>query len=74
LVLLRNVCLGLAHLPVGWTAGASCVEAGGVLDVWAILDEDTCETVFGDRFYLYVKGLALDGDGRRPCADSRLIA
>jgi hypothetical protein len=38
------------------------------------LDEDTDEPYFGDRFYLYVKGLALAGDGRRPCAASRLIA
>ena len=35
-------------------------DAGGILTVWAVLDEDVYETRFGDGFYLHVRGLALN--------------
>jgi hypothetical protein len=35
-------------------------EAGGVLTVWAVLNEDVYETQLGDGFYLHVHGLALN--------------
>ncbi len=35
-------------------------DAGGILTVWAVLNEDVYETSFGDGFYLHVSGIALD--------------
>jgi hypothetical protein len=35
--------------------------AGGILTVWAVLNEDVYETQFGDGFYLHAHGLALNG-------------
>jgi len=34
--------------------------AGGILTVWAVLNEDVYETQLGDGFYLHVHGLALN--------------
>ena len=34
-------------------------DAGGILTVWAVLNEDVYETDFGDGFYLHVRGIAL---------------
>jgi hypothetical protein len=34
--------------------------AGGSLVVWAILNEDTYETRYGDGYYVHVQGLALN--------------
>jgi hypothetical protein len=34
-------------------------DAGGILTVWAVLNEDVYETSFGDGFYLHVSGIAL---------------
>jgi hypothetical protein len=53
-------------------------DAGGVLDVWAVLHEDVYETQFGDGFYLHVRGLALNSaDAHRLAAlaggDSKLV-
>jgi hypothetical protein len=40
-------------------------RAGGRLIVWTVLREDRYETIFGDGFYLHVRGLALnEGDGQ----------
>ena len=36
-------------------------DAGGILTVWAVLDEDVYESQFGDGFYLHVSGIALNG-------------
>ncbi len=36
------------------------LDAGGQLIVWAVLQEDTYETVFGDSRYLHLHGVALD--------------
>ena len=36
-------------------------DAGGILTVWAVLNEDVYETSFGDGFYLHVSGIALNG-------------
>ena len=33
-------------------------EAGGILSVWAVLNEDVYETQLGDGFYLNAHGLA----------------
>ena len=38
-------------------------DAGGRLQVWAVLHEDTYETAFGDGFYLHLRGVALDEPG-----------
>jgi len=35
-------------------------DGGGILTVWAVLDEDVYESQFGDGFYLHVKGVALN--------------
>ena len=35
-------------------------DAGGILTVWAVLNEDVYETQFGDGFYLHAHGLALN--------------
>jgi len=35
-------------------------DGGGILTVWAVLNEDVYETQFGDGFYLHVCGLALN--------------
>ncbi len=53
-------------------------EEGGILTVWAVLDEDVYETQFGDGFYLHVRGLALNSaDADRLAAlgggDSKLV-
>ncbi len=37
-------------------------DAGGILTVWAVLNEDVYETQFGDGFYLHVHGLALNSE------------
>lgn len=34
------------------------VQAGGRLPVWAIMEEDTYETAFGDGFYLHLRAIA----------------
>ncbi|MDE3109499.1 MAG: hypothetical protein KGL02_06120 [Acidobacteriota bacterium] len=44
-------------------------DAGGVLTVWAVLEEDTYETMFGDGFYLHVEGIALNSDDAQRLAD-----
>jgi len=39
---------------------------GGRLIVWAVLQEDRYETMFGDGFYLHVRGIALnEADAKR---------
>jgi hypothetical protein len=53
-------------------------DAGGILTVWAVLNEDVYETQFGDGFYLHVHGLALNSaDAHRLAAlgggDSELV-
>jgi hypothetical protein len=35
-------------------------EAGGVLTVWAVPNEDVYETQFGDGFYIHARDLALN--------------
>lgn len=35
-------------------------DAGGALEVWAVLHEDVYESKFGDGFYLHLHGLALN--------------
>jgi hypothetical protein len=35
-------------------------DAGGILSVWAVLDEDTYETDLGDGFYIHARGIALN--------------
>ena len=35
-------------------------DAGGILTVWAVLNEDVYESQFGDEFYLHVRGIALN--------------
>jgi hypothetical protein len=35
-------------------------EVGGKLLVWAVLHEDRYETLFGDGFYIHVRGIALN--------------
>jgi hypothetical protein len=35
-------------------------DGGGILTVWAVLDEDVYESQFGDGFYLHVSGIALN--------------
>jgi hypothetical protein len=35
-------------------------DAGGILTVWAVLNEDVYETKYGDGFYLHVHGIALN--------------
>jgi hypothetical protein len=44
-------------------------DAGGVLTVWAVLNEDVYETQFGDGFYLHVHGLALNSADAQRLAD-----
>ncbi|MBO1081820.1 hypothetical protein [Roseomonas haemaphysalidis] len=49
-----------------WTVTAAVLQrvhqrlkqAGGTLPVWAIMDEDTYETFFGDGFYLHLRAIA----------------
>jgi len=53
-------------------------DAGGILTVWAVLNEDVYETQFGDGFYLHAHGLALNSaDAERLAAlgggDSELV-
>jgi hypothetical protein len=53
-------------------------DAGGILTVWAVLNEDVYETRFGDGFYLHAHGLALNSaDAHRLAAlgggDSKLV-
>jgi hypothetical protein len=44
-------------------------DAGGVLTVWAVLNEDVYETQLGDGFYLHAHGLALNStDAQRLAA------
>jgi hypothetical protein len=35
-------------------------DAGGILNVWTVLFEDVYESKFGDGFYLYLRGIALN--------------
>ena len=35
-------------------------DAGGILNVWTVLFEDIYESKFGDGFYLYLRGIALN--------------
>lgn len=51
------------------TVSARIKDAGGVLIVWAVLEEDTYETMFGDGFYLHVEGIALNSDDAQRLAD-----
>ena len=44
-------------------------DAGGILTVWAVLNEDVYETRFGDGFYLHAHGLALDSADAQRLAD-----
>jgi hypothetical protein len=44
-------------------------DAGGILTVWAVLNEDVYETSFGDGFYLHVSGIALDSADAQRLAD-----
>ncbi len=44
-------------------------DAGGILTVWAVLNEDVYETRFGDGFYLHVSGIALDSADAQRLAD-----
>ena len=37
-------------------------DAGGILTVWAVLNEDVYESQFGDGFYLHVEAIALNGE------------
>jgi hypothetical protein len=39
-------------------------NAGGILTVWAVLDEDVYETQFGDGFHLHARDLALNSAER----------
>jgi hypothetical protein len=43
--------------------------AGGIITVWAVLNEDVYESQFGDGFYLHVSGIALDSAGAQRLAD-----
>jgi hypothetical protein len=43
-------------------------DAGGTLRVWAVLHEDNYETIFGDGFYLHVRGIALNRDDAKKLA------
>lgn len=36
------------------------LAAGGILDIWCVLQEDTYETSLGDGFYLHFGGIALN--------------
>jgi hypothetical protein len=44
-------------------------DAGGILTVWAVLNEDVYETQFGDGFYLHAHGLALNSADAQRLAD-----
>ena len=44
-------------------------DSGGILTVWAVLNEDVYETRFGDGFYLHVSGIALDSADAQRLAD-----
>ena len=44
------------------------LDAGGRLQVWAVLHEDTYETAFGDGLYLHIGGVALDEPSARRLA------
>ena len=35
-------------------------DAGGTLTVWTVLREDRYESLYGDGFYIHVKGIALN--------------
>jgi len=45
-------------------------DGGGILTVWAVLDEDVYESQFGDGFYLHVKGVARISSWRLPAMPS----
>jgi hypothetical protein len=42
---------------------------GGRLIVWAVLQEDCYETMFGDGFYLHVRGIALNEEDAKRLAN-----
>jgi hypothetical protein len=42
--------------------------AGGILTVWAVLNEDVYETRYGDGFYLHAHGLALNSEDAQKLA------
>jgi hypothetical protein len=44
-------------------------DAGGILTVWAVLNEDVYESQFGDGFYLHVSGIALNSADAPRLAD-----
>ena len=44
-------------------------DAGGILTVWAVLQEDVYETRLGDGFYLHVHGIALNSADAQRLAD-----
>jgi len=44
-------------------------DAGGTLNVWAVLHEDVYESKFGDGFYLHLHGVALNGADAQRLAD-----
>ena len=43
--------------------------AGGKLLVWAILHEDRYETLYGDGFYIHVRGIAFNSKDARALAE-----
>ena len=45
------------------------MDAGGKLLVWAVLHEDRYETLYGDGFYIHVRGIALNAKDAHVLAD-----
>ncbi len=45
------------------------LAAGGILDIWCVLQEDTYETSLGDGFYLFFGGIALNEDDAQRLAE-----
>jgi hypothetical protein len=63
---------GEAMIDDNRTAQGACNRIrreGGRLIVWAVLQEDSYETLFGDGFYLHVRGIALNEVDARRLAD-----
>ena len=46
-------------------------DAGGILTVWAVLDEDVYESQFGDGFYLHVQRDRAEQRGRGQARGAR---
>lgn len=44
-------------------------DAGGKLLVWAVLHEDHYETLYGDGFYIHVRGIALNSKDAHALAE-----